>query len=101
MAQVPRVLLDHVQVDEPQRHELVAVDKGVVQGGVGHGRVGELEFLGQPGVVGGRPGRVDALEIGRLVAAEQVVDGLARKPLAEPRPLHLGHVPHQPEQRQA
>ncbi len=44
MAEVPRVLLDHVQVDHPQRHELIVVSEGVLQGRVGHGRVGELEF---------------------------------------------------------
>jgi len=90
-----------VQVDHAQRHELVVVGEGVVQGRVGYGGVGELELLGQPGVVGGGPGRVGALEIGCLVAAERVVDGLSREPLAEPRPLYLGHVPQQPEQRQA
>ena len=100
MTQVAGVLLDHVQVDQAQRHDLVVVGEGVVQGRVGHGRVGELELLGQPGVVGRGPGRIAALEIGGLVLAERVVHGLAREPLPEPGALHLGHVPHQPEQGQ-
>ena len=81
------VLLDHVQVDQAERRGLAVVHEGVVQGRVGHRRVGELEFLGQPGVVGRGPGRVAALEIGGLFAAEQVVDRLAREALAEPGAL--------------
>lgn len=98
---MPGVLLDHVQIDHPQRHDLVLVDERVVQGCVRRGGVGELEFLGQPGVVRGGPRRVGALEVGVLVAAERVADGLAREPLAEPDAFHLGHVAHDPEQGQA
>jgi len=95
------VLLDHVQVDQAERRDLAVVHEGVVQGCVGHRRVGQLEFLGQPGVVGRGPGRVAALEIGIRLVPERVVDRLAREPLPEPGALHLGHVPHQPEQGQA
>jgi hypothetical protein len=101
VTQVAGVLLDHVQVDEAQRHHLAAVGERVVQGRVGHRRVGQLELLGQPGVVGGGPGRVDPLEVGTLVGPERAVDRLAREALAEPGALHLGHVAHQPEQGQA
>jgi hypothetical protein len=99
---MPGVLLDHVQVDHPQRHDLVGslVDEGVVQGCVGRGRVGELELLGQPGVVGGGPVRVGALEVGIRLIPERGLDGLAREPPPEPDAFHLGHVAHQPEQRQ-
>jgi hypothetical protein len=99
---MPGVLLDHVQVDHPQRHDFAGplVDEGVVQGRVGRGRVGELEFLGQPGVVGGGPGRVDALEVGILLVSERGLDGLACEPPPEPGAFHLGHVAHQPEQGQ-
>jgi len=100
VTQVAGVLLDHVQVDQAERHGLAVVHEHIIQGRVGHGRVGELEFLGQPGVVGRGPGRIAALEIGGLVLAERVVHGLAREPLPEPDALHLGHVPHQPEQGQ-
>ena len=98
VAEMPGVLLDHVQVDQAQRHELVVVGEGVVQGRVGHGGVRQFEFLGQAGVVGGGTGRVDALEIGRGVGAEGRVDGLAREPLAEPDALDLRHMPDQPQQ---
>ncbi len=100
VAEMPGVLLDHVQIDQAQRHELVVVGEGVVQGRVGHGRVRQFEFLGQAGVVGGRTGRVDVLEIGRGVGAEGRVDGLAREPLAEPGALDLRHMPNQPQQGQ-
>ena len=40
VAQVTGVLLDHVQVDRAQRHQLAVVGERVVQGRVGHGRVG-------------------------------------------------------------
>jgi hypothetical protein len=76
------------------------VDEGVIQGRVGRGRVGELEFLGQPGVVGGGPGRVGALEVGILLISEQGLEGLAREPPPEPGAFHLGHMAHQPEQGQ-
>jgi hypothetical protein len=97
VTQVASVFLDHVQVDQAKRHGLVVVHEGVIQGRVGHRSIGELELLGQPGVVGGGPGRVAALEIGGLVVAERVVHRLAREPLPEPGALHLGHVPHQSE----
>jgi hypothetical protein len=100
VAQVAGILLDQVQVDQAERHGLAVVHELVIQRRVGHGRVGELEFLGQPGVIGRGPGRVAALEIGGLVLAERVVHRLAREPLPEPGALHLGHVPHQPEQGQ-
>src|SRR5207248_1321917 len=41
------------------------------------------------------------VELDLEVAPEREVDLLAGEPLAEPYPLHLGHVPHQPEQGQA
>jgi hypothetical protein len=99
VAQVAGVLLDQVQVDQAQRHGLAVVGELIVQGRVGHGRVDQLELLGQPGVVGGGPGRVGPLEVGAL-AAERVVDRLAREALAEPDAFHLGHVAHQPKQGQ-
>ncbi len=99
VAEMPGVLLDHVQVDQAQRHELVVVGEGVVEGRVDHGRVGQFEFLGQAGVVGGGAGRVDLLEIGRPVG-EGRVDELAREPLAEPGALDLRHMPDQPQQGQ-
>ena len=101
MPVVPRVLLDHVQIDPPQRHELAAMGERVVQGGVGHGRVDQLELLGQPGVVGGGAGRVDPFEVGGLVAPERVIDRFAGEALAEPGALHLGHVADQPQQGQS
>jgi hypothetical protein len=101
MAHVAGVLLDHVQVDQPQRHGLAAVHEGVVQGRVGHGRVGELEFLGQPRIIGGSPGRVSALEIGVWLIPERAVDLLACEPLPEPGALDLCHMADQPEQGQA
>ena len=84
MAQVAGVLLDHVQVDQAQRHDLSAMGERVVQRRVGHGRVGQLELLGQPGIVGGGPGRVGPLEVGARIVAERVVDRLAREALPEP-----------------
>jgi hypothetical protein len=98
---VAGVLLDHVQVDHAQRHLLAPVHERVVQGGVSHGRVGELELLGQPRVVGRGPGRVETLEFSLRVIPVRLVDRLAREPYPEPGALHLGHVPHQPEQGQA
>src|SRR5207248_1578923 len=74
VAQVPRVLLDHVQVDQPQRHHLAVVGEGVVQRRVGRGRIGVVDLLGQPGVVGGGPGRVGLLEVGLRISPERVVD---------------------------
>jgi len=40
VAQVPRVLLDHVQVDHPQRHHLAVAGEGVIQRRVRRRRVG-------------------------------------------------------------
>src|SRR6266704_5937245 len=88
VAQVPRVLLDHVQVDHPQRHHLVVAGEGVIQRCVRRRRVGVLDLLGQPGVVGRGPGRVGLLELGLEVTAEREVDLLAGEPHAEPDPLH-------------
>jgi hypothetical protein len=101
VAKVAGVLLDHVQVDQAERHHLAAVGELLVQGRVGHGRVGQLELLGQPGVVGSGPSRIGPLEIGALVVPERVVDRLAREALAEPDAFHFGHVAHQSEQGQA
>jgi hypothetical protein len=101
VAEVAGVLLNHVQVDQPERHQLTAVGERVVQGRVGHGRVGQLELLGQPRVVGGGAGRVGPFEVSALVVPERVVNRLAREALAEPGALHLRHVADQPEQGQA
>jgi hypothetical protein len=101
VAEVAGVLLDHVQVDQAQRHDLAPVHERVVERGVGRRRVGQLDLLGQPGVVGGGPARVEALEVGVGLGPEGVIDRLAREPLAEPGPLDLRHVPHQPEQGEA
>jgi hypothetical protein len=100
MSHVAGVLLDQVQVDQPQRHGLAVMNKLFVQGRVGHGRVGELELLGQSRIVGGSPGRVGALEIGARLIPERAVDLLAREPLPEPGALDLRHMPDEPEQGQ-
>jgi hypothetical protein len=101
VAYVAGVLLDHVQVDQPQRHLLATETERVVQGVVGDGGVGQLELLGQPGVVRGGAGRVDAGELGLAVRAERALHGLAGEPDPEPAALDLRQVPDQAEQGQA
>jgi hypothetical protein len=98
VAEVAGVLLDHVQVDQPQRHRLPVVRERGVERRVVRRRVGQPALLGVPRVVRGRPSGVGGLE-GRFPLVG-VVEGLVGEPLAEPRSLDPRHVPDQPEQGQ-
>ena len=101
---VPRVLLDHVQVDPAQVVSPAAgVAERVVQGPAFGGLPGQLAFPGERREVGLRPAGLGQVEVavGKLVAAVQVAYlRLPAEPAPEPRALDLGHVPDQPEQRQ-
>jgi hypothetical protein len=98
VAEVARVLLDHVQVDEAQRHRLAIVGEGGVEWRVHGGRVGEPAFLGEPRVVGRCPCRVGCLEGSFSLVG--VLDQLVSEPLAKPGALNPRQVPDQAEQGQ-
>ena len=103
MAVVPRVLLDHVQVDPAQVDGLLAagMPERIVQGPAPGGLPGQLALPGERGEVGLRPAGLGEVEVAvrRCVGAVQETElGLAGEPVPEPRAFHLCHVPDQPEQ---
>jgi len=102
---VPRVLLDHVDVDPAQRERLPAAGPRGQRVQVVHRRGGvpAPRHLGAvAGEVGRRVGVVDVVEVPVRVGVG-VVQRLgvpAGQVPEEPVALHLGHVPDQPEQAQ-
>jgi hypothetical protein len=93
VAVVTGVLLDQMQVDEPERHLGAPEVERVVQRVVGDRGVGQLELFGQPSVIRRGPRRVGAGELGLGVVAEDGFHRLPGEPDPEPDPLHLRHVP--------
>ena len=71
----------------------------LVQRRPGHRPARQVAFLGEGCKVGLGPGRVGAGE-GRVLVVVQPGQRLTAEADAEPDPFHVGHVPHDAEQRQ-
>lgn len=103
MAVVPRVLLDHVEVDPAQREFFRTAGEALVEGTAGRDSVGELDLVPVGGEVGlGLLGRREVeVAVPALVGAVQIAYRLLPVELpAEPPALDLGEMADQAEQRQ-
>lgn len=67
------------------------------------GRIGQYELFPERGKVGRRVGQIDVIELAVRIclAAVQESDIVTADPASKPGALHLAHVAHKPEQRQA
>lgn len=103
MSGVPGVFLDHVQIHPAQRHLPPPVaDEDLIQGRPRGRAAGQVPLRCQACEVRLGTVRAGLLErrIGPVLAPAEAGQVLAPEPAAKSRPLHLGIVTHQPEQRQ-
>ena len=106
VAVVARVLLDHVQVDPADIPGALAVvtvaGHDIIELLAGHGGARVLYLLPEGLDVGGRVRVIKRVEVlAGLVRVVRERHVGVRRVDPEPPALHLGHVPHQAEQRQA